>query len=106
MLMEADEAAYTCPIYFELLVGAGSPSETRIVKEALALCSRLVFDSSRWEQAAALERSLRRAGVTVPRDDVFVATVAQAHGLTVLCRDKHFDLMQACAGVDLHVEQC
>lgn len=106
MLLEADAAAYTCPVYFELLVGAGSAVETRFVKEALDLCPRLAFDAGHWERAAVLERHLRRHGLTVPRDDVFVAVVAEAHGVTLLCRDRHFDMIRRCAGVHLSVEQC
>jgi predicted nucleic acid-binding protein len=41
----------------------------------------------------------------VPRNDLFVATVAIRAGLTVLCRDAHFSAMSEALANKLKVDQ-
>jgi hypothetical protein len=101
--MDAVEAAYTCPVYFELLAGARD-TEKACIEQALEFCERIPFTGSHWAKAAELERSLRKSGVTVPRDDLFVATVALAEGLSVLCRDSHFETMRDAGRLKLRIE--
>ena len=59
----------------------------------------------RWLEEATLERDLRRVGITIPRNDLFVATVAIRTGLKILCRDQHFDRMHKVFGPRLKVDQ-
>jgi predicted nucleic acid-binding protein len=44
-------------------------------------------------------------GVTIPRNDLFVASVGICTGLTVACRDAHFDIVGRAIGNPLKVEQ-
>ncbi len=104
-LLNSDAAAYTCPVMMELIVGAREPAELDLISETLGLCQKIVFQPEFWERAAHIERSLRQCGVTVPRDDVLVATVASEHRLVLLCRDAHFDLIGQKAGCGLIIEQ-
>ncbi len=99
-----DKAVYTCPILFELLVGA-RPSEAAFIHESLGFCERIVFEPNYWEKAASIERKLRDNGVTVPRDDIFVATVASVNKLTIYCVDRHFDLIKDKGKISIGVEQ-
>ncbi|MBM3837586.1 MAG: PIN domain nuclease [Verrucomicrobia bacterium] len=103
-LLQADHAAYTCPIRFELLSGV-KPDEEDDLEQAFALSRHVVFEPSDWRDAALLERQLRARGLTIPRNDLFVATVAIRTGLPVVCRDTHFDAARKCAGDKLQVEQ-
>ncbi|MBM3831752.1 MAG: PIN domain nuclease [Verrucomicrobia bacterium] len=103
-LLQSDEAAYTCPIRFELLSGV-KPHEENDLEQALALSHHLLFEPGDWQDAALLERHLRVRGLTVPRNDLFVATVAIRTGFPVVCRDAHFDAARQGVGDKLRVEQ-
>lgn len=100
----ADEGAFTCPIRFELLSGA-KDGEIADVEAVLGLCRHIPFGEQCWTSAARIERELRRRGVSVPRDDVFVATVAIRTKTTVICRDSHFDMMRDKGALPLVIEQ-
>ena len=55
---------------------------------------------------ARLERQWRARGLNaVPRNDLFVATVAIRTGVVILCRDAHFGAAQKVVGEGLRVEQ-
>ena len=98
-LLQADQAAYTCPIRFELLSGV-KPGEETDLQQAFALSHHFPFEPDDWRQAAFLERELRAKGISVPRNDLFVATVGIRAGLVVLCRDAHFDAARKVACLD------
>lgn len=104
-LLNDDAAAYTCPVLMELIAGAREPAEVELTLETLGLCQRIIFQPEFWERAASLEKTLRRRGITVPRDDVLVATTAIESRLVLLCRDAHFDLIARHAGCELKIEQ-
>jgi predicted nucleic acid-binding protein len=103
-LLQADQAAYTCPIRFELLSGV-RPSEENDLEHAFALSHHFPFEPDDWPRAAQLERQFRARGLNVPRNDLFVATVAIRTGVAILCRDKHFNTAQHVVGERLKVEQ-
>lgn len=105
-LLEAAQAAYSCPIRFKLLAGV-RPEEEADLAQALGFSHHLRFESEDWCAAARLERQIRDQGVSVPRNDLFVATIAIRTGipLDVACRDAHFDAIQGVAGDRLAVEQ-
>ena len=44
-----------------------------------------------WEQAAGLAWSLDRSGVTLPAQDILIATCAKEIGAAVLTDDRHFE---------------
>ena len=103
-LLQVDQAAYTCPIRFELLSGVKSGEESDL-EQAFALSHHFPFEQDDWVEAARLERRLRARGLTVPRNDLFVATVAIRTGAVVLCRDAHFSAAQKVVGEKLKIEQ-
>lgn len=103
-LLQADRAAFTCPIRFELFSGV-KPEEEDDLEQAFALSHHFPFAQEDWREAATLERQLRANGLTIPRNDLFVATVAIRLGIPVLCRDTHFDAMRKTLGERLRVEQ-
>ena len=91
--IDAADAATSGPIHFELLTGA-RPAETVDIDMALSFCEILDFSLACWQRAGRIERSLREKGVTVPRDDVFVAAAAIEYGVAVYAHDQHFELMR------------
>jgi predicted nucleic acid-binding protein len=103
-LLQADQAAYTCPIQFELLSGVKAGEEEDL-ELALMLARHFPFEPDDWRAAALLERQLRVKGLTVPRNDLFVATVAVKTGLTLVCCDSHFDTVRKVSGDTLKIEQ-
>jgi hypothetical protein len=103
-LMEDGLTAYTCPIRFELLSGV-RPEEEGDLQQALGFSHHILFEPDDWREAAALERLLRKQGVKIPRNDLFVATVAIRTGLSLLCRDAHFNAVTKAVGNKLAVDQ-
>ncbi|MDB6112797.1 MAG: twitching motility protein PilT [Pedosphaera sp.] len=103
-LLQVDQAAYTCPIRFELLSGVRSGEESDL-EQAFALSHHFPFEQDDWRAAAQLERQFRAKGLNVPRNDLFVVTVAMRTGMVILCRDAHFSAAQKIAGGRLRVEQ-
>jgi len=103
-LLQVDQAAYTCPIRFELLSGVRLGEESDL-EQAFALSHHIAFEQEDWPEAARLERQFRAKGLNVPRNDLFVATVAIRTGVVILCRDAHFSAAQKVAGARLKVEQ-
>jgi predicted nucleic acid-binding protein len=103
-LLDKDQAAYTCPVRFELLSGV-KPHEESDLERAFVLSHHFPFEQDDWREAARLERQWRARGLHVPRNDLFVATVAIRVGVVILCRDAHFIAAQKVAGDRLKVEQ-
>ncbi len=102
-MIEADLAGYTCPVRFELLSGVKT-HEQGDLEQTLALARLFPFEPVDWCEAAFLERRLRGKGLTIPRNDLFVAVVAIRTELAVVCRDEHFAAMQKILGGKLLVE--
>lgn len=102
-LLDAELAAYTCPIRFELLSGV-RPGEEADLKQVFQFSRHIPFGPEDWVGAATLEREIRGRGLTLPRNDLFVATVALRVGAPVVCRDVHFETMRKILGTRLRVE--
>jgi len=103
-LIDADLAAWTCPVRFELLSGA-RPGERADVEQVLGYCRHIPFECEDWREAAAIERQLRSRGLTIPRNDLFVAAAAIRAAIPVICRDAHFDAIRRVLGARVQVEQ-
>jgi predicted nucleic acid-binding protein len=103
-LMSADEAAFTCPVLFELMAGARDEAEAGLVRQATGFCRRVGFEPQDWDHASGIERTLRRGGAMVPRDDILVASVAVRVKMPVLCCDAHFEVIREKAAGALRVE--
>ena len=102
-LVQVDAAGFTCPVFFELLCGV-KENERDDLEKTFSFCERMVFEPRDWEEAARLERQVRAKGLTIPRNDLFVATVALRTGWKLVCRDHHFEQMRDKAGLPLDLE--
>jgi tRNA(fMet)-specific endonuclease VapC len=49
---------------------------------------------------AALRVALRRSGRAIPANDAWIAALALQHGLPVLSRDEHFDVVPGLSRMD------
>ena len=101
-LLDGGAAAYCGPIEFELLSGARD-SERPFIHEALRFSERLGFPDACWPRAAQIERGLRARGVTIPRDDIFVAAAALHHRVPLYSCDPHFILVRDNGSVPLQL---
>jgi len=104
MHLENRTAAYTCPVLYELFVGA-SAKEAAMIEDMFSFCERKVFTPECWRGAADLGQKLIRRGVTAPPGDVQIAFIAIEAELPLLCRDRHFDLIQEVVGSAIRVRQ-
>jgi predicted nucleic acid-binding protein len=49
---------------------------------------------------ANLRSDLRRAGTPIPSNDVWIAALCRQHSLSLLSRDRHFDLVGGIERID------
>ena len=49
---------------------------------------------------AALRSELKRAGSPIPSNDVWIAALCRQHSLSLLSRDRHFDLVRGLERID------
>lgn len=82
-------AAFTCPVMFELVLGA-RPSEMPDLRLALDLAERIVVTPEHWDHAAGLAAMLRGKGLNFPALDLVIASVAFSGGWKLLTTDGHF----------------
>lgn len=103
--VKADErVVITEPVFMEILAGIRSPMVRRRTADAMSQFPLLPVRSvDDWEQAAAIYRSCRRAGMT-PRDmiDCLIAAVAIRAGAMLLHRDRDFDAIARHAPLEIY----
>lgn len=92
-LQELGRACTTGMVLAELLQGARTQREVRIV-DALTVTTTTLKDSlEAWKQAGRLSAQLRRKGLTISLLDCLLATTAVEHRVSVLSFDRHFRLI-------------
>ncbi len=92
-LITIKEAAFTCPVAFELLTGARK-EELDDLRTGLDLASRIVLLPEHWDLAGSSNAALRAKGINVPASDLLIATVAHSGKLPVLAKDAHFETIR------------
>jgi predicted nucleic acid-binding protein len=78
----------------ELMHGAKDSGDLAWMERALADFQNVSAQDETWVQHGRNLYNLRRAGVTVPFQDVLLATLAIENGLEVWTYDAHFQMMQ------------
>jgi predicted nucleic acid-binding protein len=95
-LVDFDDVVTCLPVVQEVLQGFRDERAYQIARESM-LALPIVespMPMAVFEEAAALYRTARRAGVTVRSGiDCLIAACAIRHGLTVLHHDRDFDLL-------------
>ena len=99
-LMTNREAAYTCPVAFELVTGARK-EELNDLQTGLNLASRIVLRPDHWDLAGSSNAALRARGINLPASDLLIATVAHVQRLPLLAKDAHFDVIREHSMPDL-----
>lgn len=54
----------------------------------------IAIDRSVARHFALIKQDLRRKGLPIPTNDLWIAAIAAEHGLPVLSRDKHYDRIE------------
>ena len=89
----AGEAAWCPLVRVELWNGARGNRERTVLTAMEKEIVSLEIGPAVWDEAAALARSARGRGVTVPVTDLLVAACARHHGVAVEHNDSHFALI-------------
>jgi hypothetical protein len=100
-LLEADEAGWCGPVKLEVMGGARTSERKRLAFffQAVPYCE---VESGAWSNAVRLSWTLRDAGVTVPWNDLLIATLAIDLGCRVYAHDQHFERIAAAAPLRLY----
>ena len=72
----------------------------RWLVEYLAKFRVLNVDEQTTTAYAAVRGELKRAGTPIPSNDIWIAALCRQHSLTVLSRDRHFDLVPGLRRID------
>jgi predicted nucleic acid-binding protein len=92
-LMAIKQAAYTCPVAFELVTGARK-EEIDDLRTGLDLASRIALLPEHWDFAGSLNAGLRVKGTNLPASDLLIATVAHSFKMPLLSKDAHFETIR------------
>lgn len=92
-LISLGTAAYTCPVRYELILGA-RPHESEDLHQALGFANRIVVTPAHWDAAAGFGAALRLKGMNFPAMDLLIATVACAGKYSLVARDAHFSAIR------------
>jgi predicted nucleic acid-binding protein len=100
-LLDEFEATLCGPVELEFLGGAAPQQRDRL----RAWCNILPYlrnDQKLWRKAADHYAALRQHGLTVPWNDVLIATLALEAKCRVYSVDTHFDAMAPMLGLALY----
>ncbi|MFP4203444.1 MAG: PIN domain-containing protein [Opitutales bacterium] len=100
-LIEELEATLCGPVEMEFLGGA-HPRERPRIQSRFDILPYQSNDQKLWREAASQYAILRGEGVTVPWNDVLVATIALRQGCRIYAVDRHFEAMEKHAGLCLY----
>jgi tRNA(fMet)-specific endonuclease VapC len=77
-------------LYFGAYKSAHSAENLRRVEEFIRTSAVLVCDATTAAHYGQIKATLRQRGRPLPENDIWIAALAQQHGLTVISRDQHF----------------
>ncbi len=92
-LLRSGEAVWCPVIRLELWAGVGSDTDRRVLRAYQQRIPELPVTDEIWDLACNLADRCRRAGRTVPPNDVLIAACARHYGLEIEHEDAHFDLI-------------
>jgi predicted nucleic acid-binding protein len=93
-LFQTQNAAICGITRAEVLWGTRSPKHRTALLAALNSFRQIPILEQFWDEAGDHLASLRRNGITVPFQDVIIATVAIANDTELWTRDKQFQMIQ------------
>ena len=97
---------WTCDVVeLELVRGARNPRHMTSLRQSLGLLPRAPIDEGAWQRAFEVYEGLARMKGGrhrgVPQTDLLVAAAAEAHELSLLHDDDHFDLIAEVTGQEM-----
>lgn len=92
-LLAIKQAAYTCPVAFELFTGARK-EELDDLRTGLGMAVRIELLPQHWDSAAVSNAALRARGINLPASDLLIAMVAHSGGMPLLAKDAHFETIR------------
>lgn len=98
-LMLENRLATADIIMMELLRGARSEKDYRILHDDLAALPRLPINAATWERAWISGYKLRKMGINVPLADTLIAAIAVEHDSLLLHNDRHFAMLAKPLGL-------
>jgi predicted nucleic acid-binding protein len=97
LLRRADDVAVPVVVLGEYKYGVQQSRyrlrHERWLREFLVGHRVLAVDEGTTEHYAAIRGELKRRGRPIPVNDLWIAAVARQHGMPLLSRDKHFDVV-------------
>ena len=100
-LLTEDEAAFCGPVKLEVL-GALRLEKRKSVLRAMSVVPYLQMLDTQWDEAVRLSWNLRSKGVTVPWNDVLIASIALKQNCRVYSIDSDFQAISRAAGLPLY----
>lgn len=100
-LLDESEAAWCGPVKLEVL-GAARKEERRAMEHYFAVIPYVPLRDEAWEHAKQLAWKVRDGGLTVPWNDILIASISLTLGCRVYAQDKHFDALAPLAGLSLY----
>ncbi len=68
--------------------------------ELISDCTILAVNDGATHHFAAINLELKRAGTHIPTNDLWIAALGRQHGLPLLSRDRHFDVVSGIRRID------
>ncbi|MCK4932822.1 MAG: PIN domain-containing protein [Candidatus Aminicenantes bacterium] len=91
-LLDKDKVVINPIIKLELLAGTKTRNEFARLKLRLDALQEIFIDQEIWEESQKIAFDLRRKGIKIPNIDIIILSCAKIHKITLVHRDKHFDL--------------
>lgn len=101
-LINVNQVCCTGLILAELLQGAKSDTELRVIRDFVHVFDFVRETPSLWRKAGELSYVLRRKGKTVGLADCLLATLARSHDAAILTLDDHFQIIKTQIDIDLY----
>lgn len=100
-MIDEDKVVINPIIKLELLAGAKTRKEFDRLKFRLDSLQEIFIDQAIWEESQKMAFDLRRKGLNIPIIDIIILSCAKVHKITLVHRDKHFDLAGKILSVKL-----
>ena len=72
----------------------------RWLNDLIADCRVLDVNEGTTHYYAAINLELRQAGKPIPTNDLWIAALCRQHALSILSRDRHFDLVKGIRRIE------
>ncbi len=100
-LIDEDRICCLGMVLAELIQGAKSSKEIKVLKDFTLVFSFLEESRQTWEKAGELSFSLRKSGQQVGLSDCYIAVAAHNEKAGILTMDNHFKAITKCLEIIL-----